>query len=112
MEQFPSDKIDAAVLTLCRGFNVGAKQFADGVQLQDAFAFLPIMFDVQASVEQREELVQQLKDYSINERAATIEKAKAELAISSEKAEAVVGHAYDLIFAGVNLTLSLRSVAS
>jgi len=112
MANLPSNLIDDSIVALAEGINKGVDVFADGFQFTDLFQFIPTALNIQAIVEKKDELVEQLKDYSLEERAASIEKLKGALSFS-EDAEAITGIAYDVVFSLVRgvLYMAERSQA-
>lgn len=107
MEKLPSNLIDDSVVALATGLNKGVDVFKDGFQFQDLFQLIPTALSIQAIVENKEELLAQLKDYSLEERGKSIETLKTTLSFTGEKAEKIVGICYDAIFALVGGVIEL-----
>jgi hypothetical protein len=98
MATLPSNLIDDAALTIADGINTGAEAFKDGFQIQDLFKFIPTFLSAQTIVENKDELLAQLKDYDLAERGVTIGKIRDRFQWTNEKAEELVGIVYDVVF--------------
>lgn len=99
MGTLPSNLIDDAAMTIADGINTGEIAFKDGFQFLDIFKFITQILSIQVIVEQKEELLAQLKDYDLSERGVTIQKIQDKLTWEKPDAEALVGIIYDIIFA-------------
>lgn len=109
MSNLPSNLIDDSVMAVAEGINTGIIAFADGFQFQDVFKFIPTFLSIQTIVENKDELLAQIKDYDLQERGVTIEKLKATLNLTNEQAEELVGIVYDVVFALVRLAIFLSA---
>lgn len=114
MGTLPSNLVDDAVTAVIEGINTGVIAFKDGLQLQDIFKFIPTFLSIQVIVENKDELLAQLKDYDLNERQITIDKIKVTAEWNNEDAEEIVTIVYDAVFAIVRgvIFLSERNQAA
>lgn len=107
MANLPSNLIDDSVMAVAEGINTGVLAFKDGFQFTDVFKFIPTFLSIQTIVENRDELLAQIKDYDLNERAITIDKLREKLTLSKERAEELVTIVYDVVFGIVRFAIFL-----
>lgn len=82
-----TDKLEAAILGLADVFNQGKESFSDGLQLKDAMDFFDDFMSVQNTIDNRVEVLAQLKDLDLIEQSGIVTKLEAKLKISNESAK-------------------------
>ncbi len=101
------EKLKSAVLLAVAFFNEGKDAFKDGVQPRDLFGFLDEAMQVGEVTKTAKEIVEEIKDLTVEERAELIAAVK-EALNESEKAESIVEHAINTIGSAYMLINAVR----
>jgi hypothetical protein len=85
MEETIDKDLQEIVDVVAEGVSTGIKAFADGYQIADAFAFIPVFTKIPAAVDGAENALHYLKDMSEEKENAIVDAVTAKLNDASDK---------------------------
>jgi hypothetical protein len=103
------EKLKATILLFVAVFNQAKEAAADGVQTMDLFSFIDELAQLPEAINNRDQVLAELNDLSVDERQEIIDAVKEKLNVTDEKAGEIVLNAIDTAAASYKLVRSIVS---